>query len=123
MINFLPLLQSECLKHILYSIQASDKPGHVLNDPLFALGRDEVSAISDPSSLEQSASIPKNYNNNDGATGSVQFALCNESDAITRHVGHKLKALQVCVEKQEMSCFKVKISVKINNAFVFQNDI
>ena len=95
------LLQSECLKHILYSIQASDKPGHVLKDPLLALGRDEVNVITDPSILEQPASIPKNYNNNDGATESVQFALGKESDAITQHVGHKLKALQVCVQNED----------------------
>ncbi len=100
MIDFLNLLQSECLKHILYSIQASDKPGHVLNDPLLALGRDELNVITDPSILEKPASIPKSYSNNDGARESVQFATVKESDAITQHVGHKLKALQVCVENE-----------------------
>ena len=82
----------------MYSIQTSNKPGDVLTDPLFALGRDAVSVASGPNAPSQNISGSKNYNNNDangGGAGSVQSALSKESDVVTQHVAHKIKVLQV----------------------------
>ena len=92
--------QSECLKHVIYSIQASTKSGDVLTDPLFALGRDAVSVSSGPSPPGQTTSALKNHNNqnpNGASAGSLQSVLNKESDAVTQHVAHKIKVLQVCV--------------------------
>ena len=89
--------QSECLKHVIYSIQASNKSGDVLTDPLFALGRDAVNIVSGPSHPSQSSSTCKNYNHKDNTVGpgSIQSVLSKESDAVTQHVAHKIKVLQV----------------------------
>ena len=92
--------QSECLKHVIYSIQASNKSGDVVTDPLFALGRDAINVASGPNPPSQSSSSSKNHANNKDATtagpGSLQAVLNKESDAVTQHVAHKIKVLQVC---------------------------
>ena len=93
--------QSECLKHVIYSIQTSNKSGDVLTDPLFALGRDAVNIVSGPNPPSQSTSACKSHNNKDAnssGAGSIQSALNKESDAVTQHVAHKIKVLQVCIE-------------------------
>ena len=89
--------QSECLKHVIYSIQASNKSGDILTDPLFALGRDAVNVASGPIPPNQSSSSSKNQSNIKDATssGSLQAVLNKESDAVSQHVAHKIKVLQV----------------------------
>ena len=70
-----------------------------MTDPLFALGRDAVNVASGPNPPSQSTSACKNHNNKDtnpGGPGSIQSVLNKESDAVTQHVAHKIKVLQVC---------------------------
>ena len=68
-----------------------------MTDPLFALGRDAVNVASGPIPPSQSGSSSKNQTNNkDGASGgSLQAVLNKESDAVSQHVAHKIKVLQV----------------------------
>ena len=90
--------QSECLKHVIYSIQSSNTSGDVLTDPLFALGRDAINVASGPSPQGQTTSTSKIQNNKDTnnvGVGSIQSVLNKESDSVTQHVAHKIKVLQV----------------------------
>ena len=93
--------QSECLKHVIYSIQASNKSGDILTDPLFALGRDAVNVASGPIPPSQSSSSSKNQSNikDAASSGSLQAVLNKESDAVSQHVAHKIKVLQVRYRK------------------------
>ena len=98
------LLQSECLKNVIYNIQTSNKSGDILTDPLFALGRDAINVASGPNPPDQSISAYRNYNNNDansGGVGSLQSTLSKESDAVSQHVAHKIKVLQVCTNDKQ----------------------
>ena len=68
-----------------------------MTDPLFALGRDAVNVASGPNPPSQNSSSSKNQSNNKDATagGSLQAVLNKESDAVSQHVAHKIKVLQV----------------------------
>ena len=107
--------QSECLKHVIYSIQASNKSGDILTDPLFALGRDAVNVASGPIPPNQSSSSSKNQSNIKDATssGSLQAVLNKESDAVSQHVAHKIKVLQV--SRRTISFRKLSDYRKVTN--------
>lgn len=80
-------LQSECLKHLLHNLQKSDKS--LLNDPMFALGRDVTSVK------------PNDCN------AVAAYKMIDLSAGQQEAMGHKMKVLQTLVDAQKSALKKL----------------